>query len=86
MSQAKGMKGKGDFFDFVMNAQKDQELSGKFFRTNMEALGLYNFFQANGYDVPMETCEKLINVRNSLVKGGMECDDLCDIVLEGRGY
>jgi len=85
MKKTKAIKTRGDFFDFVINAQKDKELSEAFFGTR-EAKGLYNFFQANGYDISMETCEKSIEVKNSMIQGGMECYELCDIVLGGRGY
>ena len=85
MADAKVIKSKGDYFDFVIDAQKNIELREGFLR-NTEASGLYEFFQINGYDISMETCVKLIAVRDAMVAGGMECSELCDIILGGRGY
>ena len=85
MAKAKVIKSKGDYFDFVIDAQKNKKLRTEFYRRS-EASGLYEFFQINGYDVPMETCEKLIAVRDAMVAGGMECCEFCDIILGGRGY
>ncbi|MCK4784972.1 MAG: hypothetical protein KAV87_14565 [Desulfobacteraceae bacterium] len=85
MAQTKVMKIKGDYFDFVIDAQKNKKLRVDFY-ARRAASGLYEFFQINGYDVSMETCEKLIAVRDAMVAGGMECCEFCDIILGGRGY
>jgi hypothetical protein len=88
MAQTRKMKSKGDFFDFVIDAQKNRRLSKQFFSQNMStgADDLFQYFKANGYDIPMDICQKLIDIRDGLIEGGTTCDDFCEMILEGRGY
>ena len=56
---------KMDFIRFIIDATKDVELTKRFLRRRT-ALGVYRFFQKEGYkDIPREDCEDILMASTS---------------------
>ncbi|MCK4783904.1 MAG: hypothetical protein KAV87_09155 [Desulfobacteraceae bacterium] len=68
-------KGKGNFIDFILDAQKDRQLAIEFLLYT-DPNDLKNFFNVKGYAISMDEIVKILELRTILAsKVSLHCID-----------
>jgi hypothetical protein len=63
---------RNDFINFICDATQDKKLADAFFRRKTE-LGLYRFFQKEGYtDIPRNDCKDILASAKSMRGRGVD--------------